>query len=34
MIAFFLLPLFAVVIGAIQSEKTLQADTRAVFPPE
>jgi multiple sugar transport system permease protein len=33
-IAFFLLPLFAVVIGAVQSEKTLQADTRAVFPPE
>jgi multiple sugar transport system permease protein len=33
-IAFFLLPLFAVVIGAVQSEKTLQADTRAVLPPE
>jgi len=33
-IAFFLLPLFAVVIGAVQSEKTLQAATRAVFPPE
>lgn len=28
------MPLFAVVIGAVQSEKTLQADTRAVFPPE
>jgi multiple sugar transport system permease protein len=28
------LPLFAVVIGAVQSERTLQADTRAVFPPE
>ena len=33
-IAFFLLPIFAVVIGAVQSERTLQADTRAVFPPE
>jgi multiple sugar transport system permease protein len=33
-IAFFLLPLFAVVIGAVQSERTLQADTRAVLPPE
>ena len=33
-IAFFLLPLFAVVIGALQSEKMLQADTRAVFPEE
>jgi multiple sugar transport system permease protein len=33
-IAFFLLPLVAVVIGAVQSEKTLQADTRAVLPPE
>lgn len=33
-IAFLLLPLFAVVIGAIQSEKSLQATTRAVFPAE
>jgi multiple sugar transport system permease protein len=33
-ILFFLLPLFAVVIGSVQSERTLQADTRAVFPPE
>jgi multiple sugar transport system permease protein len=33
-IAFFLLPLFAVVICSVQSEKTLQAATRAVFPPE
>jgi multiple sugar transport system permease protein len=33
-IAFFLLPLFAVVIGAVQSERSLQADTRAVFPAE
>jgi multiple sugar transport system permease protein len=33
-IAFFLLPLFAVVIGSVQSERTLQAATRAVFPPE
>jgi len=31
-IAFLLLPIFAVVMGAIQSEKSLQADTRAVFP--
>jgi multiple sugar transport system permease protein len=33
-IAFFLLPLAAVAIGSIQSEKTLQADTHAVFPSE
>jgi multiple sugar transport system permease protein len=33
-IAFFLLPLFAVTIGALQTEKSLQADTRAVFPAE
>jgi multiple sugar transport system permease protein len=33
-IAFFLLPLVAVTLGALQSEKTLQADTRAVLPPE
>jgi multiple sugar transport system permease protein len=33
-IAFFLLPIFAVVIGAVQSERSLQAATRAVFPPE
>jgi multiple sugar transport system permease protein len=33
-IAFFLLPIFAVAIGALQSEKSLQADTRAVFPAE
>jgi multiple sugar transport system permease protein len=33
-IAFFLLPLIAVVIGALQSEKSLQAATRAVLPPE
>jgi multiple sugar transport system permease protein len=33
-IIFFLLPIFAVVIGAVQSERSLQADTRAVFPAE
>jgi multiple sugar transport system permease protein len=33
-IAFFLLPIAAVTIGALQSEKSLQADTRAVFPVE
>ncbi len=33
-IAFILLPLFAVVIGSVQSEKTLQADTRRVWPLE
>ena len=31
-IAFFLLPLAAVTIGALQSEKSLQADTRAILP--
>lgn len=31
---FLLLPLFAVVIGSIQSEKTLQADLRSVLPAE
>ena len=33
-IAFFLLPLVAVLIGALQSEKSLQADTRAILPAE
>ena len=33
-IAFFLLPLIAVVIGALQSEKSLQAETRSLLPPE
>ena len=33
-IAFFLLPLAAVAIGSVQSERSLQADTRAVFPRE
>jgi multiple sugar transport system permease protein len=33
-IAFFLLPLIAVAIGALQSEKSLQAATRSVLPPE
>jgi multiple sugar transport system permease protein len=33
-IAFFLLPLLAVVIGSLQSEKSLQAASRAVLPPE
>lgn len=33
-ILFFLLPIFAVVIGSIQSEKSLQADTRGILPPE
>lgn len=33
-IAFLLLPLVAVVLGALQTEKSLQADTRAVFPAE
>jgi multiple sugar transport system permease protein len=33
-VCFLLLPLFAVVIGSIQSEKTLQADLRSVLPPE
>src|SRR5262245_37429729 len=31
-IAFFVLPVFAVAIGSIQSERSLQADTRAVLP--
>ncbi len=33
-ILFILLPIFAVVIGSVQSERTLQADTRAILPPE
>jgi multiple sugar transport system permease protein len=33
-IFFQLLPLFAVVIGSIQSEKTLQADLRSILPSE
>jgi multiple sugar transport system permease protein len=33
-IAFFLLPIAAVVIGSVQSERTLQADTRAILPFE
>jgi multiple sugar transport system permease protein len=33
-IFFLLLPLFAVVIGSIQSEKTLQADLRSILPSE
>ena len=33
-IAVILLPLAAVIIGAVQSEKSLQADTRRVLPPE
>ncbi|WP_374441062.1 carbohydrate ABC transporter permease [Stella sp.] len=33
-IAFLLFPIAAVVIGSVQSEKTLQADTRAILPPE
>lgn len=33
-IAFFLLPLLAVVIGSLQSEKSLQAATRSLLPPE
>jgi len=33
-IAFFLLPLIAVAFGALQSEKSLHADTRALWPPE
>jgi multiple sugar transport system permease protein len=33
-ILFFLLPLFAVVFGSIQSEKALHADTRALIPLE
>jgi len=33
-IAFFLLPLIAVAFGALQSERSLHADTRALWPPE
>jgi len=33
-IAFFLLPLFAVAIGSLQSERSLQAATRSLLPPE
>ncbi len=33
-ILFFLLPLIAAVIGALQSEKSLQATTHAIFPRE
>ena len=33
-IAFFLLPIVTAVIGSLQSEKTLRADTRAVVPQE
>lgn len=33
-IVFFLLPIAAALIGALQSEKSLQAATRAIFPPE
>jgi multiple sugar transport system permease protein len=33
-ILFFLFPIFAVVIGSLQSERALQADTTAIFPPE
>jgi multiple sugar transport system permease protein len=33
-IAFFLLPIVAVVIGSVQSEKSLQADTRRLLPDE
>lgn len=33
-ILFFLFPIVAVVIGAFQSERALQADTTAIFPPE
>jgi multiple sugar transport system permease protein len=33
-IGFFLLPLAAVTIGALQSEKSLQASTRTILPPE
>ncbi|HEY4892988.1 MAG TPA: hypothetical protein VII10_14825, partial [Reyranella sp.] len=33
-IFFILLPVAAVVIGSIQSEKSLQADTRRLLPPE
>jgi multiple sugar transport system permease protein len=33
-IGFFLLPIVAATIGALQSEKSLQASTRTVLPPE
>ena len=33
-IAFFLLPIAAVTIGALQSEKSLQSDTRRILPAE
>jgi len=33
-ITFFLLPIFAVIIGSVQSEKSLQADTRRLLPLE
>jgi multiple sugar transport system permease protein len=33
-IGFFLLPLVAAAIGALQAEKSLQADTRSLLPPE
>lgn len=33
-IAFFLLPLVAALIGGLQSEKMLQASTRTILPPE
>ena len=33
-IGFFLLPLAAVTIGSLQSEKSLQASTRTILPPE
>jgi len=33
-IAFFLLPLIAVVFAALQSEKSLHASTRGLWPPE
>ncbi|MEZ5864297.1 MAG: hypothetical protein R3D25_09610, partial [Geminicoccaceae bacterium] len=33
-IVFFLLPIVAVTIGSLQSEKMLQADTQAILPAE
>src|SRR5215468_8371879 len=33
-IAFFVLPITAALIGSLQSEKTLRADTRTVLPQE
>ena len=33
-IAFFLLPLIAVTFAALQSEKSLHADTHGLWPPE